>query len=351
MSLVIFGDLFITVVGWICQHYQFPTNNNRKIDDLITVFLLYLIPMWISLFITFYADFEKDPIDDTQQQQITLSEYIDELKSIYKYENLAQTMLIEFGITILSYFLVQIIFSYSDYFSETSNHCLHLNNYNNLQLIRNISWFGCIGFALLIDKGLSFKTSIRFINFAGLILGVLTIISSIIKEFLISDFLTYIQIIFIIQYIFICSFYSAILGKTLKIFTPAKMMEVTGYIGIAPAVVKIIRMLFEECFGLLLGNEIKQEINKHCDKIDNTKSYTTFGAWIYYHLKKSSIFYCCSGVISILLNIYAIYYIKFVPETEVPFDKASIKDLEQKPEDVYTSEIKFQTESKNEDDD
>ena len=51
----------------------------------------------------------------------------------------------------------QIIFSYSDYFSETSNHCLHLNNYNNLQLIRNISWFGCIGFAFLIDKGLSFK--------------------------------------------------------------------------------------------------------------------------------------------------------------------------------------------------
>ena len=148
MSLVIFGDLFITVVGWICQHYQFPTNNNRKIDDLITVFLLYLIPMWISLFITFYADFEKDPIDDTQQQQITLSEYIDELKSIYKYENLAQTMLIEFGITILSYFLVQIIFSYSDYFSETSNHCLLLTRNNNLQLLRKffldwLYWF-CI---------------------------------------------------------------------------------------------------------------------------------------------------------------------------------------------------------------
>ena len=71
-------------------------------------------------------------------------------------------------------------------------------------------------------------------------------------------------------------------------------MEVTGYIGIAPAVVKIIRMLFEECFGLLLGNEIKQEINKHCDKIDNTKSYTTFGAWIYYHFKKLINFYCCS---------------------------------------------------------
>ena len=345
MGLVILGDFVITVVGFICQG-KFPTNNNRKLDDLIIVFLLYLIPMWISLFITFYADFEKDPIDNTQQQQITLNEYIDELKSIYKYENLAKIMLLEFGITILSYFLVQIVFSYSDYFAETSNHCLHLNQYNNLQLIRNCSWLGCIIFAYLIDRDLSFKAAVRFINFAGLILALITIILSFLK-----DMFIYLQIIFLIQYTFICSFYSAILGKTLKIFSPAKMMEVTGFIGIAPAIVKLIRMFFEEIWGNFLGNEIREAISNHCDKIDNTKAYTVFGAWIYYNLYNAKIFYCIAGFISILLNIYAIYYIKFVPETQVPFDKASIKDLEQKPEDVRASEIKFQTETRIEEED
>ena len=111
MSLVIFGDMVVTFIGFLCINYlHFPTNNNRQLDDLIIVFMLYLIPMWISLFITFFADFEKDPIDNTQQQQITLTDYIEELKGIYQYENLAKTMLFEFGITILSYFLVQIVF-------------------------------------------------------------------------------------------------------------------------------------------------------------------------------------------------------------------------------------------------
>ena len=346
MFLVIFGDMVVTIIGFLCINYlHFPTNNNRQLDDLIIVFMLYLIPMWISLFITFFADFEKDPIDNTQQQQITLNDYIEELKGIYQYENLAKTMLFEFGITILSYFLVQIVFSYTDYFAETANHCLQLKEeYRDLQLIRNISWLGCIVFAYFIDRDLSFKTSVRFINFAGLILGIITIIFSFFPN-------SFFQIIFLIQYIFICSFYSAILGKTLKIFTPSKMMEVTGFIGIAPAIVKLIRMFFEECFGMFLSDNIRQKINDHCDKIDNTRAYTIFGAWIYYKLEKSVYFYLIAGIISILLNIYAIYYIQFVPETQVPFDKASIKDLEQKPEDVYTSEIKFQTESKNEDDD
>ena len=345
MILVLFGDLVITAIGFICQG-KFPTNNNRKLDDLIIVFLLYLIPMWISLFITFYAEFEKDPIDNTQQQQITLSAYIDELKLIYKYENLAKIMLIEFGITILSYFLVQIVFSYSDYFAETSNHCLHLNQYRNLQLIRNFSWIGCIFFAYLIDRDLSFKTSVRVINGAGIILALITIILSFLQDKFII-----LQIIFLIQYTFICSFYSAILGKTLKIFSPAKMMEVTGFIGIAPAIVKFIRMFFEEIWGNFLSDNIRNAISEHCDKIDNTKPYTIFGAWIYYNLVNAKIFYLVAGIISILLNIYAIIYIKNVPETQVPFDKASIKDLEQKPEDVRASEVKFQTETRIEDDD
>ena len=122
ISLLIFGDLFVTVIGWIYLKINFLLIHNRKLDELIIAIFLYLIPMWISLFIIFLADFEKDPIDNTQQEQLTFKD-IDELKELYKYENLAQTMLIEFGITILSYFLVQIIFSYSDYFSETSNHC------------------------------------------------------------------------------------------------------------------------------------------------------------------------------------------------------------------------------------
>ena len=36
----------------------------------------------------------KKITDDTKQQQITLSEYIDEFKAIYKYKNLAKTILI-----------------------------------------------------------------------------------------------------------------------------------------------------------------------------------------------------------------------------------------------------------------
>ena len=45
MTLVTFGDMVITIVGFICKNYAFPTNNNRRIDDLIIVFLLYLIPI------------------------------------------------------------------------------------------------------------------------------------------------------------------------------------------------------------------------------------------------------------------------------------------------------------------
>ena len=53
---------------------------------------------------------------------------------------------------------------------------------------------------------------------------------------------------------------------------------------------------------------------------------------------------------SIVINFYAIYYIQFVPEIEVPFDKASIEELEQKPETVISSTFQFIDEKKEDDD-
>ena len=72
MLLLTLGDVTVTAVGYICKKNDFPTNNNRAIDELIIVIIIYLIPMWISFFITFFADFEKDPIDNTEVQQLTL---------------------------------------------------------------------------------------------------------------------------------------------------------------------------------------------------------------------------------------------------------------------------------------
>jgi uncharacterized protein YacL len=80
MLLLTLGDVTVTAVGYVCKKKDFPTNNNRAIDELIIVIIIYLIPMWISFFITFFADFEKDPIDNTEVQQLTFGEYVKELK-------------------------------------------------------------------------------------------------------------------------------------------------------------------------------------------------------------------------------------------------------------------------------
>ena len=110
-------------------------------------------------------------------------------------------------------------------------------------------------------------------------------------------------------------------------------------------------MCFEEFFGFLINNNtINREIQIKCDKIDISYSYVRFGAWLYYIIKYSGIFYFIFGLLSIVINFYAIYYIQFVPEIEVPFDKASIEELEQKPENVITSTFQFIDEKKEEDD-
>ena len=49
ISLLIFGDGFVTLIGFAIKN-KFPTNSNRVYDQLILIFFLYLIPMWISLF-------------------------------------------------------------------------------------------------------------------------------------------------------------------------------------------------------------------------------------------------------------------------------------------------------------
>ena len=348
MLLLTLGDVTVTAVGYICKKNDFPTNNNRAIDELIIVIIIYLIPMWISFFITFFADFEKDPIDNTEVQQLTFGEYVKELKLLYEYAGLAKTMLIEFFITIISFFLVQIIYSYSDYFSDTDTHCPQLANYFKPGELRNISWFACMLFAILFDLDyFSFKNSVRIINFSGAILSFLTIlIAKLIKESF-----NILQMVFICQYFLICGFYSILLGKTLRIFSPAKMMEVTGFIGIAPLLAKIGRMCFEEFFGFVINvNTINNAIQKKCDKIDASKSYVRFGAWLYYKLDYAWIFYLFFGIFSIAINIFAIYYIKFVPEIEVPFDKATIEELQQKPEKVESSSFEYKEDKGEEED-
>ena len=299
--------------------------------------------MWISLFIIFLVDFEKDSVDNTQQDELTFKDYWDELKELYKYEGLAKTMFIEFLITILSYLLVQINYNYSDYFSNASNHCPKLKqDYIDISILRNLIWFGCIGFAFLLDKEFNFEKMVRFINITGGILGFLMLICSFIikNNKKISFIIT--QGIFLPKYILICGFYSVILGKTLKIFSPTKMMEMTGFIGIAPAITKIIRLLFEECFGYFLQtNEIRKEISDICDKINNEESYSIFGAWIYYKLTYSEYFYIAFGIITIILNIIAVYYVQNVPQIEVPFDVAAPGELKQKVVSVKAKEIVY----------
>ena len=298
--------------------------------------------MWISLFIIFFVDFEKDSLDNTQQDKLTFKEYWEELKELYKYEGLAKTMLIEFLITILSYILVQINYNYSDYFSKTSNHCPMLKkNYIDISTYRNIFWIGCIVFAFLLDKEFNFEKMVRFINITGGILGLLLLVCSLkIKEKTSSFLIT--QCIFLPKYFLICGFYSVILVKTLKIFSPTKMMEMTGFIGIAPAITKIIRLLFEEFFGYLLTTEdIKKEIIELCDKINYEDSYNIFGAWIYYKLLYSKYFYIVFGIFTIILNIIAVYYVQNVPQIEIPFDVAAPGELKQKVENVKTQEIQY----------
>ena len=340
ISLLIFGDMFVTLFG-MCLENKFPTNTNRTYDELIIAILLYFIPMWISLFIIFLADFEKDPLDNTQQEVLTFTDYLDELKELYKYQGLAKTMLIEFLITILSYILVQINYNYADYFSKALNHCPSLNKYIEISKFRNLIWFGCLIFAFLLDKEYNFEKMVRFINITGGILGLLLLICSFLPvDKKISFNLT--QIIFLPKYILICGFYSVILGKTLKIFSPTKMMEMTGFIGIAPTITKIIRLLFEEFFGYLLkSEERKLEISELCDKINNEESYNIFGTWIYYKLNDSQYFYIIFGIFTIILNIIAVYYVQKVPQIEVPFDIAAPGELKQKIEKVNVKEVNY----------
>ena len=348
MLLLTLGDFVVTIFGSICRSFSFPTNNNRAIDELIIVIIIYLIPMWISFFIIFFADFEKDPVDNTEVQEFTFGEYVKELKQLYEYAGLAKTMNTEFFITIISYFLVQMIYSYSDYFIDSKNYCLQLSKYYEPVELRNISWLACPLFALFFDLDFfTFTNSVRIINFLGAFFSLLTILFTLIMD----DPFNKLQIIFLIQYCLICGFYSIILGKTLRIFSPAKMMEVTGFIGLAPALAKIFRMCFEEFFGFLINNNtINRKIQEKCDKIDISYSYVRFGAWLYYIIKYSAIFYFVFGLLSIVINFYAIYYIQFVPEIEVPFDKASIEELEQKPETVISSTFQFIDEKKEDDD-
>ena len=336
ISLLIFGDGFVTLIGFAIKN-KFPTNSNRVYDQLIIIFFLYLIPMWISLFIIIYFDFEKDKYDNTQQVELTFKEYMEELYDLYSYQGLCALMLIEFGITILSFFLVQINYNFAEHFSEIQNHCFKAKNYKDYSIWRNVTLIGCIFFAYLVDKNIKFITMVRVINFFGGILGVMVIIFSIID----IDFF-WVQIIFLGKYILICGFYSVILGKTLKIFSPAKMMEVTGFIGIAPAFSKIIRMLFEEYYArLFLNNDIKYEVQKFCDKINYNESYDLFGAWLYFKLKDSNKFYLIGGFVTIVLNIIAIFYIRFIPEIEVPLDVATPSELKQNIENVKSSQIEF----------
>ena len=311
MLLLTLGDFVVTIFGSICHSFSFPTNNNRAIDELIIVIIIYLIPMWISFFITFFADFEKDPVDNTEVQELTFGEYVKELKQFSK------------------------------------NYCLQLSKYYEPVELRNISWLACPLFALFFDLDFfTFTNSVRIINFLGAFFSLLTILFTLIMD----DPFNKLQIIFLIQYCLICGFYSIILGKTLRIFSPAKMMEVTGFIGLAPALAKIFRMCFEEFFGFLINNNtINRKIQEKCDKIDISYSYVRFGAWLYYIIKYSGIFYFVFGLLSIVINFYAIYYIQFVPEIEVPFDKASIEELEQKPETVISSTFQFIDEKKEDD--
>jgi hypothetical protein len=182
---------------------------------------------------------------------------------------------------------------------------------------------------------------VRFINITGGILGLLLLVCSLkIKEKTSSFLIT--QCIFLPKYFLICGFYSVILVKTLKIFSPTKMMEMTGFIGIAPAITKIIRLLFEEFFGYLLTTEdIKKEIIELCDKINYEDSYNIFGAWIYYKLLYSKYFYIVFGIFTIILNIIAVYYVQNVPQIEIPFDVAAPGELKQKVENVKTQEIQY----------
>ena len=48
--------------------------------------------------------------------------------------------------------------------------------------------------------------------------------------------------------------------------------------------------------------------------------------------------------------LYLIYYIKFVPEIEVPFDKATIEELQQKPEKVQSSSFEYKEDKGEEED-
>ena len=120
------------------------------------------------------------------------------------------------------------------------------------------------------------------------------------------------------------------------------MMEMTGFIGIAPTITKIIRLLFEEFFGYLLkSEERKLEISELCDKINNEESYNIFGTWIYYKLNDSQYFYIIFGIFTIILNIIAVYYVQKVPQIEVPFDIAAPGELKQKIEKVNVKEVNY----------
>jgi hypothetical protein len=110
-------------------------------------------------------------------------------------------------------------------------------------------------------------------------------------------------------------------------------------------------MCFEEFFGFLINNNtINRKIQEKCDKIDISYSYVRFGAWLYYIIKYSGIFYFVFGLLSIVINFYAIYYIQFVPEIEVPFDKATIEELQQKPEKVQSSSFEYKEDKGEEED-
>ena len=338
ISLLIFGDVFITLIGELFHKINFPTNNNRVYDQFIIVLFLYIMPMWISLFIIIYYDFEKDKLDNTQQNELTFKEYCKELYDVYTYEGLSKIMLFEFGITILSFFLVQIHYNYAEHFSKINSFCHNLDKYENFTKWRNLTWIGCIFFAYLIDKNYKFITMVRVINFLGGILGAIVIIFSFFEDYFII-----IHIAFIVEYILICGFYSVILGKTLKIFSPSKMMEITGFIGIAPTISKIIRLFFEEYYGklFLLNNELIDKVKDICDKINYLHSYDLFGAWLYFRLPKSNIFYLIGGIVTIILNIIAIFFIRLVPEIEIPFDLAPPGELKQKIENVKRKEVEF----------